>query len=471
MRALNLHLGAVYAFLYLPIAVLMVLSLNRSGLPTAWGGFSLEWYGKLVENPKITGAALNSLIVALWSTLIATVLGTMLALGVARARPSPARDALLFAPMIIPDIVLAIALLSFFTLLKFSLGLHSIVMAHVVFNIAFVCAVVRARLASYDWSLNEASRDLGATAGRDLLADHLSAHPARGGRSALLAFTLSIDESSSPISPLARPVIDHAAHADLRDDPLRVTPEINAMATIVMAVSFVLVLAAQRLNRGSIPAHERSANKGEDGEKTMAKAVKKAAAKKPVPRKTAKKVIALFSGGGLRAGAELGRHRAGAGEIGSQGRVPFRPLASLTSTRATASRRIRESLRTAAAGGDGEILVDFINGHIPNFRKTPLEQVDNYVKDCWRHDRRDRQVGEKDLPGVLDKVKPDVVCVDNVILFPAIKRYAKKNRKPWVRIISCSENEIEDPDISAASVGPAPRTRKRMRPIASASTR
>ena len=80
------------------------------------------------------------------STLIATVLGTLLALGVERARPSPARDALLFAPMIMPDIVLAIALLSFFTLLKFTLGLHSIILAHVVFNIAFVCAVVRARL-------------------------------------------------------------------------------------------------------------------------------------------------------------------------------------------------------------------------------------------------------------------------------------------------------------------------------------
>jgi UDP:flavonoid glycosyltransferase YjiC (YdhE family) len=112
--------------------------------------------------------------------------------------------------------------------------------------------------------------------------------------------------------------------------------------------------------------------------------------------------------------------------------------------------------------------VDFINGHIPNFRKTPYEQIDNYVKDCWGMIVETAKWAEKDLPGVLDKVKPDVVCVDNVILFPAIKRYAKQNRKPWVRIISCSENEIEDPDIPPH---PAQRTRRPMRLTASASTR
>jgi spermidine/putrescine transport system permease protein len=253
-RLLNLHLGAVFAFLYLPIVVLMVLSLNKSGLPTAWGGFSLEWYGKLAGNPKITVAAWNSVAVAFWSTLIATTLGTMLALGVERARPSAARDALLFAPMIIPDIVLAIALLSFFTLMKFTLGLHSIVLAHVVFNIAFVSAVVRARLKSYDWSLNEVSRDLGATAFGTFR--HITFPLIRPSviAAALLAFTLSIDEfiiayftagagQSSTTLPMQ-------IYAMIR---FGVTPEINAMATIVMGVSFVMVFAAQRLNRGRIP--------------------------------------------------------------------------------------------------------------------------------------------------------------------------------------------------------------------------
>jgi len=90
---------------------------------------------------------------------------------------------------------------------------------------------------------------------------------------------------------------------------------------------------------------------------------------------------------------------------------------------------------------------DFINGHIPNFVKSPYEQIDTYVKDCWTAIVDTAKWAEKDLPGVLAAVKPDMICVDNVILFPAIKRYATENGKPWVRIISCSENEIEDPDI------------------------
>jgi MGT family glycosyltransferase len=90
---------------------------------------------------------------------------------------------------------------------------------------------------------------------------------------------------------------------------------------------------------------------------------------------------------------------------------------------------------------------DFINNHIPNFRKSPYDQIDNYVRDCWEAIVSTAKWAEKDLPGVLSRLKPDVVCVDNVILFPAIKRYSSDHRKPWVRIISCSENEIEDPGI------------------------
>jgi MGT family glycosyltransferase len=90
---------------------------------------------------------------------------------------------------------------------------------------------------------------------------------------------------------------------------------------------------------------------------------------------------------------------------------------------------------------------DFIDGHIPNFNKTPYEQIDNYVKDCWEAIVSTSVWAEKELPDILAKLKPDLVCVDNVVLFPAIKRYARERKKPWVRIISCSENEIPDPDI------------------------
>ncbi len=253
-RALNLHLGLVYAFLYLPIVMLMALSFNKAGMPTAWTGFSLEWYGRLWESPKIVNAAMNSLIVATAATLISTAIGTMLALGIARRRPSAAVDALLFAPMIIPDIVLAIALLSFFTLLQFTLGLHSIVLSHVVFNIAFVTAVVRARMASYDFALDEASRDLGADGLTTFRLVTLPLIAPAIVAAALLAFTLSIDEfiiayftagagQSSTTLPMQ-------IYAMIR---FGVTPEINAMATLVMLASFALLLAAQRRNRGRLP--------------------------------------------------------------------------------------------------------------------------------------------------------------------------------------------------------------------------
>jgi MGT family glycosyltransferase len=104
--------------------------------------------------------------------------------------------------------------------------------------------------------------------------------------------------------------------------------------------------------------------------------------------------------------------------------------------------------------------VDFINGHIPNFRKSPYDQIDNYVKGCWEMIVDSAKWAEKDLPAVLAKLRPDIVCVDNVILFPAIKRYARASKTPWVRLISCSENEIEDPDIPPHLSGCAATDRK-----------
>ena len=114
---------------------------------------------------------------------------------------------------------------------------------------------------------------------------------------------------------------------------------------------------------------------------------------------------------------------------------------------------------------------DFINGHIANFAKSPYEQIDNYVKDCWGMIVSTAEWAEKDLPRVLEEVQPDVICVDNVILFPAIKRYAREHGKPWVRIISCSENEIEDPDIPPHLSGLPPTTKKASGATASGSTR
>jgi spermidine/putrescine transport system permease protein len=256
-RMLRVHLGLVYFFLYAPILMLMILSFNRAGLPTIWTGASLDWYLKLLHRPDILRAAGNSLIVAVASTVISTVLGTLLALGIERRPASAMADAILFAPMIIPDVVLAIALLSFFTLLNFTLGLHSIILAHVVFNIAFVCAIVRARLRNFDWSLLEVSADLGAGALTTFLRITMPLIAPAVLAAALLAFTLSIDEfiiayftagagQSSTTLPMK-------IYAMIR---FGVTPEINAMATIVMLVSFVLVLMSQRLDRGALTGRQ-----------------------------------------------------------------------------------------------------------------------------------------------------------------------------------------------------------------------
>lgn len=253
-RALAAVLAAVFAFLYVPIAVVVALSFNEGGLPTVWSGFSLKWYGALAGNRQILAAALNTLIVALVSTAIATLLGTLLAIGVeTRRRRGRALEALIFAPMIIPDIVLAIALLSFFSMLNVAMGLHTIVLAHVVFNIAFVCAVVRARLKSFDWSIVEASSDLGASAFTTFRRVTLPVIAPAVIAGALLAFTLSVDEfiiafftagagRSSTTLPMQ-------IYSMIR---FGVTPEINALATIVIAVSVVAITIAQRLNRGMV---------------------------------------------------------------------------------------------------------------------------------------------------------------------------------------------------------------------------
>lgn len=250
---LGAHLRLVYLFLYLPIAVLMVLSFNRAGLPTVWSGFSVKWYGALLDNAAVLSAAANTVIVAVSSTLLATLIGSLLAIGMEYRRRGPALEAILFAPMIIPDIVLAIALLSFFTLLDVTLGLHSIVLSHVVFNIAFVCAVVRTRLRQFDWAVFEASVDLGATeltTFRRIILPMIFPGVLAG---AMLSFTLSVDEfiiafftagagQSSTTLPMQ-------IYSMIR---FGVTPEINALATVIMLVSFTLVLAAQRVNRGTV---------------------------------------------------------------------------------------------------------------------------------------------------------------------------------------------------------------------------
>lgn len=241
-------LGIVLAFLYAPIVVLVVMSFNASDSPYSLDGVSGRWYGELLHDEQIRKGLINTLIVAGGSTVLAAILGTLLAVGLARYTRSRLLDALALAPAVLPDIVLAIGLLAFWSLLQATLGLHSVLLAHLLFGTAFVTAVVRARLHQVDESLEEASRDLGAGAVSTFVRITLPSLGPGIAAGSLLAFTLSIDEfviaffTAGPDQPTLPIVI----YSMMR---FGVTPEINALATVLLAVSFTVVLAAQRMSR------------------------------------------------------------------------------------------------------------------------------------------------------------------------------------------------------------------------------
>jgi spermidine/putrescine transport system permease protein len=245
---LRVPLVVTYAFLYLPIAVLVVMSFNASKTPFTWTGFSTRWYGELFSNELIREGFINTMIVAVGATILATVLGTLLAIGVARYFRSSIVEAYALAPAIIPDLALAIGLLALFGLLGVTLSLVSVLLSHVVFGMAFVAAVVIARLGQTDSSLEEASRDLGAGPVSTFTRITLPSLAPAIIAGALLVFTLSLDEfvvaffTNGPTTPTLPIVI----YSMVR---FGVTPEINALAALLLLVSFTIVLSAQRITR------------------------------------------------------------------------------------------------------------------------------------------------------------------------------------------------------------------------------
>ena len=245
---LRLPLIVTLVFLYVPIVVLVIMSFNASKRPFVWGGFSLEWYGALFQNADIREGLTNTLLVAFGATVFATILGTLTAIGIARYFRSSLLEAFSLAPAILPDIVLGIGLLVFYTLVGIGLGLHSVLLAHVVFGMAFVAAVVTARLSQTDPSLEEASRDLGASAIVTFFRITLPSLAPAIIAGALLVFTLSLDEfviaffTDGPSTPTLPIVI----YSMVR---FGVTPDINALATLLMVVSFTVVIAAQRITK------------------------------------------------------------------------------------------------------------------------------------------------------------------------------------------------------------------------------
>lgn len=247
-RLMRIPFVATYVFLYVPIAVVVVMSFNSSRSPFVWRGFSLDWYRELFESRELLRGLGNTLVVASGATLIATVLGTLLAVGIHRHTRGGLVRAYAIAPALLPDLLLAIGLLSLFALLQVTLGLHTIVVAHSVFAMAFVTAIVLARLANLDPSLEEASRDLGAGPARTFLRVTVPQLAPGIVAGALLAFTLSIDEfviaffTAGPTTSTLPIVI----YSMVR---FGVTPEVNALATLLLGVSITAIVVAQRLTR------------------------------------------------------------------------------------------------------------------------------------------------------------------------------------------------------------------------------
>jgi spermidine/putrescine transport system permease protein len=240
----------VYAFLYAPIAILVVFSFNRGKQTAVWEGGTLEWYRSLAANELIRTAVRNSLIVGLASTAAATVIGTLVALALGRYafRGAGFTRNLLYLPIIIPEIVVGAALVTFFGVAAFRLSLWTVVLAHIGFCISYVAIVVRARLSGFDRSLEEAALDLGARPLQTFWRVTLPLIAPGIVAGALLSFTLSIDDYviTSFVAGVGATTLPLQIYSMLK---VGVTPEVNAVSTLLLAATVILIVIAQRLQR------------------------------------------------------------------------------------------------------------------------------------------------------------------------------------------------------------------------------
>jgi len=242
----RLFSGFTYLFLYAPIAIVVLFSFNTSRRNVIFEGFTFDWYRRLAENRAMIESFANTMIVATSATAIATVIGTMTAVAMFRYkfRGKNLIDALLYIPVVIPEIVLGIALLSIFSLMSMPLGLGSMIIAHTTFCIPFVVFTVRARLSGFDRSIEEAAMDLGANRIRVFLGITVPIIAPGIVSGAVLAFTLSIDDiiisffttgAKSTTFPLKIMELVRSG----------VSPDVYALSTIIIFSTFLIVLGSQ----------------------------------------------------------------------------------------------------------------------------------------------------------------------------------------------------------------------------------
>ena len=246
----RLYLFSIFAFLYLPILVLIVYSFNNSKYSSNWSGFTLKWYEKLFENDSLVDAAVNSILVAASSSVAATLLGTIGAVAFFRYSFTGKKllSAVVFILIMSPEIVMGIALLILFVLLNIELGFNSLLIAHISFSLPFVIVTVMSRLSGFDKNILEAARDLGAREFdlfRLIILPNIFPAVIAGF---LLSFTLSLDDViiSFFVSGVEFEILPIKIFSMVR---LGVSPEINALSAIMFLFTIAVVAITQFLIR------------------------------------------------------------------------------------------------------------------------------------------------------------------------------------------------------------------------------
>jgi len=249
-HALTVLAVGIFIFLYVPIFILIIYSFNANKVVGVWSGFSLQWYGKLLQDKAVMDALMVSVWVAFWSTAISTILGTLAALAMERHRfhGRLALDAGMYLPVIIPDIVMALSTLLFFVMFSVTLSRYTILIAHVAFNISFVAIVVRARLGDMDDDLEEAAADLGADEWQAFRRVTLPLLMPGIVAAALLAFTLSLDDFVITffVSGPGSTTLPVRVYSMIK---FGITPEVNAVSTVMFVGSTLLVVVSLLLQR------------------------------------------------------------------------------------------------------------------------------------------------------------------------------------------------------------------------------
>jgi spermidine/putrescine transport system permease protein len=246
--------AAVYAFLYVPLAVVIAFSFNDSRLNAEWVGFTLNWYKVLLNDENMLQAAFNSLLIAVVASAVATVLGTMAGIAMHRWKPK-LLPFMVLTPVAMPEILLGVSLLVFFITAfgQESLSLLTVILAHITFCIGFVAVIVRSRLAGMDESIFEAARDLGATPWQTFRLVTLPLIMPGVIAGALMAFTLSIDDFVITFftSGVGVKTLPLQIYSMIK---VAVTPEVNAVSTLLMLVTLALIVLASRLAPGALKA-------------------------------------------------------------------------------------------------------------------------------------------------------------------------------------------------------------------------